>query len=63
MASSGVSRLVISKIFNHVERGVTAVYDRHSYDVKKRIALDAWARTLTAIIEQKSADVLSFARS
>lgn len=63
MASSGVSRLVISKILNHVERGVAAVYDRHSYDVEKRIALDAWARTLTAIIEQKSADVLSFARS
>ena len=63
MAGSGVSRLVISKILNHVERGVTAVYDRHSYDVEKRIALDAWARTLTAIIEQKSADVLSFARS
>ena len=63
MASSGVSRLVISKILNHVERGVTAVYERHSYDAEKRIALDAWARALTAIIEQKSADVLSFVRS
>jgi integrase len=64
MASSGVSRLVISKILNHVERGVTAVYDRHSYDAEKRIALDAWARTLTNIIEQKdSATVVAFARS
>jgi hypothetical protein len=53
--------LVISKILNHVERGVTAVCDRHSYDNEKKIALDAWARTLTAIIEQKSADVLTFA--
>ena len=63
MAGAGVQRLVISKILNHVERGVTAVYDRHSYDNEKKIALDAWARTLTGIIEQKSADVLTFARS
>jgi hypothetical protein len=63
MAGSGVQRLVISKILNHVETGVTAVYDRHSYDNEKKIALDAWAETLTAIIEQKSADVLAFSRS
>lgn len=63
MASSGVQRLVISKILNHVETGVTAVYDRHGYDNEKRIAVDSWARTLTAIIEQKPADVLAFARS
>jgi hypothetical protein len=42
---------------------VTAVYDRHGYDAEKKIALDSWARTLTAIIEQKSADVLAFSRS
>jgi len=62
MAGSGVQRLVISKILNHVETGVTAVYDRHSYDAEKKVALDSWARTLTAIIEQKPADVLAFAR-
>jgi integrase len=61
MAGSGTPRLVISKILNHVETGVTAVYDRHGYDNEKRIALDAWARTLTAILEQKAADVLPFA--
>ena len=62
MAGSGVPRLVISKILNHVERGVTAVYDRHSYDNEKKIALDSWARTLTAIIEQKDgANVVPFA--
>lgn len=62
MAGSGVSRLVISKILNHVERGVTAVYDRHSYDNEKKIALESWARTLTAIIDQKDgANVVPFA--
>jgi len=27
------------KILNHVESGVTTVYDRHSYDAEKRAAL------------------------
>ena len=55
MASSGISRLVISKILNHVDRGVTAVYDRHSYDNEKRKALNAWARQLESITSGKKA--------
>lgn len=46
MTSIGISRLVVSKILNHVESGITAVYDRHSYDKEKREALDAWGRQL-----------------
>ncbi len=38
----GIPRLVVSKILNHVESGITAVYDRHSYDPEKRHALDLW---------------------
>ena len=38
MVGAGVPRLVVSKILNHVETGVTAVYDRHSYDLEKRAA-------------------------
>jgi integrase len=66
MTGSGTPRLVVSKILNHVESGVTRVYDRHSYDAEKRMALDAWARTLTAIIEAKKkpegANVVAFTR-
>lgn len=40
MVGGGVPRLVVSKILNHVESGVTAVYDRHSYDAEKREALE-----------------------
>jgi integrase len=40
MASGGIPRLTISKILNHVEGSITAVYDRHSYDAEKRAALD-----------------------
>lgn len=38
----GIPRLVVSKILNHVESGVTAIYDRHSYDAEKREALAKW---------------------
>jgi integrase len=51
MTSGGTLRLVVSKILNHVESGVTAVYDRHSYDREKRQALEAWGRKLKAIVE------------
>lgn len=45
----GVDRLTLAKILNHVDTGVTAVYDRHGYDKEKRDALDAWARHLTVV--------------
>jgi integrase len=47
MTGAGIPRLVVGKILNHAEGGVTAVYDRHSYDAEKRAALDAWASLLT----------------
>lgn len=50
MASAGVSRLVIAKVLNHVDKGVTAVYDRHTYDAEKRQALETWARELATIV-------------
>ena len=50
MTSLGVSRLTVSKILNHVETGVTAVYDRHGYDAEKRHALEAWAARLEEIV-------------
>jgi len=49
MASAGVARLVIGQVLNHVESGVTAVYDRYGYDEEKRKALDAWALNLNEI--------------
>lgn len=46
----GIGRLTVAKILNHVETGVTAVYDRHSYDAEKKQALDAWGFRLEAIV-------------
>jgi len=50
MTSMGIARLVVSKILNHVESGITAVYDRHSYDAEKREALNAWAGRIEEIL-------------
>lgn len=50
MTSMGISRLVVSKILNHAEPGVTATYDRHSYDAEKRHALDSWSARLEEIL-------------
>jgi integrase len=46
----GIPRLVVSKILNHVESGITAVYDRHSYDAEKRAALLKWDRHVERIL-------------
>jgi len=48
--SCNVPRLVVSKILNHAEPHITAVYDRASYDKEKRMALEAWGRKLGEII-------------
>jgi hypothetical protein len=55
MTGMGIPRLVVAKILNHAEPGVTKVYDRHSYDPEKRQALEAWARRLHAIVTGEAA--------
>jgi integrase len=50
MTALGVPRLVVSKLLNHAESGVTSVYDRHSYDHEKRSALLSWERKLNQIV-------------
>jgi integrase len=55
MTGMGISRLVVGKILNHAEPGVTAVYDRHAYDSEKQAALKRWADRLEEIITGKPA--------
>lgn len=50
MASIGIPRLTIGKVLNHVEEGVTSVYDRYAYDAEKRQALEAWAHRLADLV-------------
>jgi len=54
MTGIGIPRLIVGKILNHVERGITAVYDRHGYDREKREALSKWNSRLTEIVGSAS---------
>ncbi len=56
MTASGVQRLTVSKILNHVETGITSVYDRHSYDKEKRKALRLWGLQLETILGLKKSN-------
>ena len=50
MRSLGTDRLVVSKVLNHAEAGITKVYDRYAADREKRNALEAWAVNLEIIV-------------
>ena len=50
------------KILNHVEPGVTKVYDRHSYDAEKRQALEAWGHKVTALVTGETVKVILLQR-
>jgi len=58
MTGAGIPRLIVSKILNHAEPGVTAVYDRHSYDAEKRQAFETWGRKLESILTGKTGKVI-----
>jgi len=47
LAEQKVPRLVIAKILNHTDKGVTAVYERYEYADEMRAALDKWARQVS----------------
>ena len=58
MLSVGVPRVTIAKVLNHIsaDAGVTAIYDRHSYDAEKRRALELWAHTVETVTSLKSGE-------
>lgn len=65
MTEMGISRLVVSKILNHVDSSITAIYDRHSYDAEKRNALEAWSKKLGQLIdsEQLTDNIISLSQA
>jgi hypothetical protein len=56
MASAQVDWVTIQKVLNHKMKGPTDIYVRYGYDNEKRIALNAWARRLHAIIDETAID-------
>lgn len=55
MAEMGIGRVTISKILNHTDRTITAVYDRWAYLPEMENALTAWGERLRAIVEGRDA--------
>jgi integrase len=53
MRSIGIDRLVVSKLLNHAEGGITRVYDRYAADPEKAAAMERWANRLREIVENK----------
>jgi integrase len=51
MRSIGVDRLVVSKLLNHAEAGITRIYDRYSSDPEKAAAMERWSNRLIEIIK------------
>lgn len=64
MGRIGVNRFTISRILNHADKTVTAIYERHSYEAEKRAALDKWDRELRRILEipARSGNVVAMSR-
>ena len=56
MAEAGVSRFDISKVLNHADSDVTAVYDHYAYDKEKKKALSSWSRRLSNILARTTPD-------
>jgi integrase len=54
MARCGTQRFVVARVLGHVDRSVTGIYDRFEYLNEKRVALDAWARRVSQILEGRA---------
>jgi integrase len=61
MAALGVDRLVITKILNHAEPGVTAIYDTFGRMEDRRRALELWEQRIRHIINPPGDNVVAFA--
>lgn len=53
MARMGVQRIVLAKILNHADNGVTAIYDRSTYDREKQEALTMWGDRVEMIVRSR----------
>ena len=59
MTALGIPRLHVSKVLNHTDQDITAIYDRHDYFAEKKQALQTWSDELQAIIAGKPRKVVS----
>ncbi len=53
ISAGGASRETLKAILNHVDRDVTAIYDRHGYDDEKKRTLSKLSRQIENLISDK----------
>jgi len=62
----GTTLQVIEAVLGHIagsRAGVVGIYQRHSFDTEKRIALNAWALELERIVAGKTANIVPMRRT
>lgn len=63
IASLGFSDEIIDAVLSHLKTGIIKVYNRHSYDLEKQAAMEAWERKLLALVTGRAeVKVLPFRR-
>jgi len=50
LAELGVADIIAERVLGHKLQGVLGIYNRHSYDLEKRQALELWERRLRGIL-------------
>jgi integrase len=61
MARLGINLPVIEKVLNHQGGsfgGIVGIYQRHSFSDEKRKALEAWARFVTGLVENRATPIV-----
>ena len=61
MSRAGVPSDVAERVLGHVIPGVRGVYDRHSYAVEKREALEKLAGLVSLILHPPAGNVIQLA--
>jgi integrase len=58
LSKIGITPFIAELVIGHRQKGVHAVYDVHTYDSEKRVALEHWAARLRDIVEPPPADTV-----
>jgi integrase len=64
MARLGIAPHIVEAVLNHKVRGVAGIYNRYSYNVERRAALETWSRYLDALLSgAPAANVVELAKA
>jgi integrase len=61
MAEIGIAPHIVEAVLNHVsghKAGIAGIYNRAAYEREKRPALDLWAEHVTALVEDRTTNVV-----